>query len=61
MDVLKENLFPFSQAREEQLRMLQDVAKAVREGSSLLAHAPTGIGKTAASLPPALAYMRATA
>jgi len=56
MDILKETLFPFSQAREEQMRMLEDVAKTVRAGSSLMAHAPTGIGKTAASLPPALAY-----
>jgi len=54
--LLKENLFPFSSIREEQRRMLEDVSKNVDQGGALLANAPTGIGKTAASLPPALAY-----
>ncbi len=60
MDILSpdiaETLFPFSHIREEQKRMLEDVVTVLNEGKSLLAHAPTGIGKTAASLPPALAY-----
>jgi len=56
MDILSKTLFPFPHAREEQARMLADVQSALEKGSSLLAHAPTGIGKTAASLPPAVAY-----
>ncbi len=56
MDVLEKTLFPFSRIREEQRRMLEGVVKTLENGGSLLANAPTGIGKTAASLPPALAY-----
>lgn len=58
MDILKKTLFPFSRVRDEQKSMLEDVVKAVSGGSSLLAHAPTGIGKTAAALAPTLAYAR---
>lgn len=56
MDILKKTLFPFSRIRDEQKRLLEDVASALEDEATLLAHAPTGIGKTAASLPPALAY-----
>jgi len=55
-DLRSEALFPFAHIRQEQKRMLEDVITILKEGKSLLAHAPTGIGKTAASLPPALAY-----
>ncbi|MBN2518359.1 MAG: ATP-dependent DNA helicase [Candidatus Altiarchaeota archaeon] len=49
-------LFPFSYVRDEQKELLQDVASAIEQRKALLAHAPTGIGKTAATLPPALSY-----
>ncbi len=54
--LLDKTLFPFSRIRDEQKRMLEDAYSVVSSGGSLLAHAPTGIGKTAASLPPAVAY-----
>ncbi len=49
-------LFPHSQIREHQDELLHDVQQAVEDGGSVVAHAPTGLGKTAATLPPALSY-----
>ena len=48
------DLFPFKEVREKQEDLLEDTEKAVKEGKSIVAHAPTGIGKTAATLTPAL-------
>jgi len=47
-------LFPFEKVRDEQGELLEDVYKAVSEGKNLLANAPTGVGKTAAALAPAV-------
>ncbi len=49
-------LFPHDQLREVQAELVEDVAKAIQYKSHLIAHAPTGLGKTAATLAPALAY-----
>jgi DNA excision repair protein ERCC-2 len=49
-------LFPFDQIREGQLRLTRDVRLAVQGRRHLVAHAPTGIGKTAASVAPALEH-----
>ncbi len=49
-------LFPFDEIRAGQKRFARDVTMAVQGGKHLVAEAPTGIGKTAASLAPALAY-----
>lgn len=49
------DLFPFT-PRDEQKRLLKDAREAVQQGRCMLAHAPTGIGKTAAVLAPALEY-----
>jgi len=49
-------LFPHSNIRDGQKEFLEDVYKSVNEGKILLAHAPTGIGKTAASLGGMLNY-----
>ncbi|PKP58308.1 MAG: hypothetical protein CVT88_07475, partial [Candidatus Altiarchaeales archaeon HGW-Altiarchaeales-1] len=49
-------LFPYSNIRDGQKEFLNDVNTAVNEGKILLAHAPTGIGKTAASLGGMLNY-----
>jgi len=51
-----EILFPYSSIREGQKEFLEDVYKSVNERKILLAHAPTGIGKTAASLGGMLNY-----
>ncbi|HET6399677.1 MAG TPA: ATP-dependent DNA helicase, partial [Candidatus Thermoplasmatota archaeon] len=47
-------LFPHDELRDGQRRFARDVALAVQGGRHLVAQAPTGIGKTAASLAPAL-------
>jgi len=49
-------LFPFSAVREHQKEFLNDVNYAVSNGRHLIANAPAGLGKTAASLSPALGY-----
>ena len=48
-------LFPYDQIRDGQKRFTRDVTMAVQGGKHLVAQAPTGIGKTAAALAPALA------
>jgi len=47
-------LFPFKNIREGQKKFLEDVEKTFEDEGILIAHAPTGIGKTAAVLPPAV-------
>ncbi len=49
-------LFPFDEVRPEQNSFMSDVQYAISSGKCLIAHAPTGLGKTAASLSPALEY-----
>ncbi|MDD1743118.1 MAG: hypothetical protein LUO85_00660, partial [Methanomassiliicoccales archaeon] len=44
------DLFPFGSVRAGQDRFLDDARSCLRQGISLLAHAPTGLGKTAVSL-----------
>src|SRR3990170_3869897 len=47
-------LFPFDVIRECQREFLEDAAAALSAGRILLAHAPTGMGKTAVALAAAL-------
>jgi DNA excision repair protein ERCC-2 len=49
-------LFPHRRVRKGQLRFLDDVKAAMDEGGLLAAHAPTGIGKTASALVPAVQH-----
>jgi DNA excision repair protein ERCC-2 len=49
-------LFPHKRVRKGQLRFLDDVHSAIEEGGLLVAHAPTGIGKTASALVPAVQH-----
>jgi len=49
-------LFPHEQIREFQSELVEGIQQAVENGKSILAHAPTGLGKTAAALAPALTY-----
>ena len=50
------DLFPFPKIRNGQKEFLSDVRDVLFEGKNLIAHAPTGIGKTVASLSPSLEY-----
>ncbi|ODS39822.1 hypothetical protein BEH94_01580 [Candidatus Altiarchaeales archaeon WOR_SM1_SCG] len=50
------SLFPFPQIRDGQKELIKDIETVLETGNSLIAHAPTGIGKTAAALAPCLEY-----
>ncbi|MCD6549656.1 hypothetical protein J7K41_03040, partial [Candidatus Micrarchaeota archaeon] len=49
-------LFPFERMREGQRQFYEDAVTTISSGKTLLAYAPTGIGKTAAVLTAALEY-----
>lgn len=49
-------LFPFENIRKGQKEFLQDVKNAIENKKHLIAHAPTGIGKTAAVLSSSFEY-----
>lgn len=48
--------FPFPSIRDGQKDFLKDANRVIKEGKHLVAHAPTGIGKTAAVIAPALEF-----
>ncbi|MBI2176691.1 ATP-dependent DNA helicase [Candidatus Woesearchaeota archaeon] len=50
------SLFPYDKIRPEQDVLIRDIHAAVSSGKCLIAHAPTGLGKTAAALAPALEF-----
>lgn len=50
------SLFPYDRIRPVQSDFMSDVAEAVSSHGCLIAHAPTGLGKTAAALAPALEF-----
>lgn len=52
----KEIYFPYEKIREIQDQIISDVANAITNKSNLIMHAPTGLGKTVATLSPALSY-----
>ena len=45
-------LFPYDKVRDEQNNLIEEIIKAVTNNTNLIAHAPTGLGKTAAALSP---------
>ncbi len=49
-------LFPHDSIRPVQKEFMESVRQVLNEGSNLIAHAPTGLGKTAATIAPALDY-----
>ena len=48
-------LFPHERVRDVQQQLMQDITEALQHRRPFIAHAPTGLGKTAATLSPALA------
>ena len=56
MNIMDEFLFRFNEPRMHQGRMMGDIYKALESKSSILVNAPTGIGKTDASLSAALTF-----
>ncbi len=53
---MKDILFPHDEIRNIQKDLIDEVKKAVESKSNMVVHAPTGLGKTAATLPVALKY-----
>ncbi len=53
-ELSKEIYFPYSKVRDVQSDMISDVYNAIKNKKHIIMHAPTGIGKTAAVLAPAL-------
>ena len=47
-------LFPYSTIRNSQDSLIKDIEKTIKNKKILLAHAPTGLGKTASALSVAL-------
>jgi len=52
------SLFPYDSMRDVQRQFMTDILQAVRERRPLIAHAPTGLGKTVAALTPLLTVAR---
>ena len=55
-ELQKEIYFPYSKIRDIQSDMVFDVYNALKNKKHIIMHAPTGIGKTAAALAPALSF-----
>ena len=53
---LEQVFFPFPSVREQQKELIEDVSRVVSEKKHLVAHAPTGLGKTVSVLSPAIAF-----
>lgn len=53
---MKNTLFPHPSIREEQDKLISDIEEAIKHKNKLIAHAPTGLGKTAAVLAPVLSF-----
>lgn len=49
-------LFPFENVREGQKELMEDVKKCINNRVNLIANAPSGVGKTVATLAPCLEY-----
>ena len=56
LNINEMQLFPFDTVRPEQNKLMSDIKVAIANGTNIIAHAPTGLGKTAAALTPALEY-----
>lgn len=50
-----QDLFPYEEERDQQDEMIEVIGQALDDEGAVVAHAPTGLGKTAASVAPALA------
>ena len=53
---MQDLLFPHENVRPVQEEMIEEVTQALEQKRHLIVHAPTGLGKTAATLAPALTY-----
>lgn len=51
-----QELFPYEEVRDQQDEMKALIEQALRDEGAVVSHAPTGLGKTAASVAPSLSY-----
>ena len=54
--MIKKLLFPHEKIRDIQDQLLIKVDEVIEKNDNLIAHAPTGLGKTAATIGPALSH-----
>ena len=54
----EDTLFPYPEMRPYQEDLVNDIASAMSRSACHIAHAPTGLGKTAAALGPAIGYAK---
>ncbi len=52
----KEILFPHPEIRQTQSELIEAVVSCLKKRQNLIAHAPTGLGKTAATIPATLSF-----
>lgn len=57
MDINKDIYFPHEKLRQFQDKLINEIYTAIEKKSHLLAQAPTGTGKTASAISPALSYV----
>src|SRR3989339_42098 len=57
LEKIEEMLFPHPEIRSIQDVMIRKIDECIKNRRSLVAHAPTGLGKTAAALSPALTHI----
>ncbi len=57
LEAIETLLFPHKDIREAQDALIKKIDEVVKNKTNLLVHAPTGLGKTAAALSPALSHI----
>jgi DNA excision repair protein ERCC-2 len=55
MSEFEDVMFPYDDVRPVQADLIRNIRDAIRKQENLVAHAPTGLGKTSAALAPAIA------
>src|SRR3989344_2791587 len=53
---MEQVLFPYNEPRKVQIALMAQIRSCIENRQNLIAHAPTGLGKTIAFLAPALQY-----
>jgi len=57
LEAIETLLFPHIEIREAQNALIKKINEVIKEKTNLIVHAPTGLGKTAAALSPALTHV----
>jgi len=57
LEAIETLLFPHKEIREAQDSLIKKIDEVIKQKTNLIVHAPTGLGKTAAALSPALTHI----